>query len=45
MIIREAVENDAESIVNININGWKETYNGIFPDDFLKKLEQKNLKV
>ncbi len=44
MIIREAVENDAESIVNININGWKETYNGIFPDDFLKKLEQKKFE-
>lgn len=44
MIIREAVENDAESIVNININWWKETYNGIFPDDILKKLEQKKFE-
>ena len=44
MIIREAVENDAESIVNININGWKETYNGIFLDDILKKLEQKKFE-
>ena len=41
MIIREAVEKDAESIVNTNINGWIETYRGIFPNDYLKKLEQK----
>lgn len=41
MIIREAVEKDAKSIVNININGWVETYRGIFPDDFLKKIKQK----
>ena len=41
MIIREAVEKDAESIVNININGWKETYCGIFPDEFLANLNQK----
>ena len=41
MIIREAVEKDAENIVNININGWKETYCGIFPDEFLANLNQK----
>ena len=41
MIIRKAIENDAESIVNINIKGWVETYQGIFPDEFLKGLEQK----
>lgn len=41
MIIREAEKADAESIVNININGWLETYHGIFPNDVLKKLEQK----
>ena len=41
MINREAVEKDAESIVNTNINGWIETYRGIFPNDYLKKLEQK----
>lgn len=45
MIIREAKEQDAESIVNININGWVKTYHGIFPSDFLNKLEQKNQKV
>ena len=36
MIIREAVEKDAENIVNININGWKETYCGIFTDELLE---------
>lgn len=41
MIIREAKEQDVESIVNININGWVKTYQGIFPNEFLKKLEQK----
>ena len=41
MIIREAEKADAESIINININGWLETYHGIFPNDVLKKLEQK----
>lgn len=41
MIIREAKEQDAESIVNININGWVKTYHGIFPNEFLEELEQK----
>lgn len=41
MIIRRAVEKDAESIISININGWKETYYGIFPNDFLENLDQK----
>lgn len=26
MVIRKALEKDAESIVDININGWQETY-------------------
>lgn len=44
MIIREAKKQDAESIVNININGWIKTYHGIFPNEFLKKLKQKKLE-
>lgn len=44
MIIRDAIEKDAESIININIKGWKETYNGIFPDEFLENLESKKEK-
>lgn len=44
MLIRKAVENDAENIVKINIKGWIETYRGIFPDDFLDNLEQKELE-
>ena len=35
MVIRKALEKDAESIVDININGWQETYYGIFPNEFL----------
>ena len=41
MVIRNALEKDAKSIVNINITGWNETYKGIFPSEFLEKLEQK----
>ncbi len=41
MIIREARKLDAESIININITSWKETYCKIFPDEFLNNLEQK----
>ena len=36
MIIRKAIKNDAITIVNININEWKNTYKNIFQDDFLK---------
>lgn len=36
MVIRNALEKDAYDIVDININSWKETYLGIFPDEFLK---------
>lgn len=41
MVIRKALEKDAKSIVNINISSWKETYEGIFPSEFLENLEQK----
>lgn len=44
MIIREAQVKDVESIVNININGWIETYRGIFPDEFLDSLNEKKIK-
>ena len=47
MVIRKALEKDAESIVNININGWQETYYGIFPTEFLKSLssiKEENIK-
>lgn len=45
MIIRKAVEKDAISIVDININEWKNTYKNIFKDDFLNTLEDKRMKV
>lgn len=44
MLIRKALENDAENIVKININGWIETYRGIFPNDFLINLERNKLE-
>lgn len=44
MIIREAQVKDVESIVNININGWIETYRGIFSDEFLDSLNEKKIK-
>lgn len=36
--VRKAKIEDALSIVNININSWKDTYEGIFPDSFLNSL-------
>lgn len=44
MIIRKAVEEDAISIVDININEWKNTYNNIFKDEFLNTLEDKRME-
>ena len=44
MIIRKAIKKDAITIVNININEWKNTYNNIFKDDFLNTLEDKRLE-
>lgn len=40
-MIRKANINDAQSIVKININEWKNTYNGIFPKNVLATLESK----
>ena len=37
-MIRKAKENDASEIVSVNINGWINTYKGIFPDEFLNNL-------
>lgn len=41
LIIRNAKIEDAESIIRINIDGWKETYTGIFPSNILENLELK----
>lgn len=40
-IIRKAVLEDAERIIEININSWQDTYKGIFPDAFLLSLNNK----
>lgn len=40
-MIRKANINDAQSIVKININEWKNTYKGIFPKNILENLESK----
>ena len=39
LIVREAKVDDANQIVYINVNGWKETYKGIFPQKYLNKLD------
>ena len=41
MKIEQAKISDASKIVDININEWINTYTGIFPTDFLKKLKNK----
>ena len=41
-MIRNANITDAESIVKINIDCWKETYKNIFPDDLLNNLKSKS---
>lgn len=39
-MIREAVEEDAKIIVEINIKEWQNTYKDIFPKDFLNNLDK-----
>ena len=36
--IRKAGPKDAEAIAHVHITAWRETYQGIVPDDFLKDL-------
>jgi GNAT superfamily N-acetyltransferase len=38
IIIRPAVENDAEGIARVHVISWRETYRGIVPDEFLDRL-------
>lgn len=38
IVVRKAMPSDAKDIVEINIKGWQDTYKGIFPDSYLKKL-------
>lgn len=38
---RKAKKEDAERIVDISINSWKETYKNTFPEGFLSSLDQK----
>lgn len=38
--IRTARKEDSTAIINININSWRETYKGIFPDIFLNSLSE-----
>ena len=39
LIIRNAKIDDVNEIISINISGWKDTYKGIFPNEFLDKLD------
>ncbi len=38
--IRTARKEDVTTIISININSWRETYKGIFPDIFLNSLSE-----
>lgn len=38
--IRTARKEDASAIIDININSWRGTYKGIFPDIFLNSLSE-----
>ena len=38
--IRNALVEDAEDIIRINISSWQETYGGIFPKEFLDSLNE-----
>ncbi len=42
-MVRKARLEDAKDIVYINTLGWLNTYRGIFPDDFLDKLDPYSL--
>ena len=39
-LIRKAVARDAGSIADVHVKSWIETYNGIVPDSYLKKLSK-----
>ena len=41
MIVKKALEKDAEKIVSINIETWNKTYNGIFSKNVLEDLYNK----
>jgi len=38
MLIRKAEPKDAYGIARVRVNGWRTTYRGIVPADFLLKL-------
>lgn len=45
ILIRDALESDAEKIVYINVMSWKNTYKGIFPQFFLDSLNPTNSNI
>ncbi len=44
-MIRKAIIQDAKDIVGINIMSWKQTYKGIFPQEFLDNLTVNNENI
>lgn len=40
MVIRDAVDNDIANIAKLYVSNWKETYNGLLPEDYLDGLTQ-----
>ena len=43
-MVRKARKEDAKEIVFINVSCWKESYKGIFPQDYLDNLDVNNLE-
>lgn len=41
-VIRKAVPEDAETIIDINIEVWNTTYKGLIPQEVIDKLQSKN---
>ena len=42
VVIRSAVESDAEGIANVQVQSWRETYTGLVPTDYLADLSIKD---
>ncbi len=40
IVIRNIEEKDIESVVDIQINGWKTAYKGIIDDDYLNSIDR-----
>lgn len=44
IIFERAMEKDIEEIAKVHVDGWKETYIGIIPDEYLSKISYESRK-